>query len=61
MRIKITVSNGLLGCDISREIEIDDEEALGKDGKLDHRFITEYAQEEIWQMISWDWEEVADD
>ncbi len=50
MKIKVTVSIGLVGCHKSHTIEVDDDET--EDG------LEEIARDEMLNMIEWDWERV---
>jgi hypothetical protein len=55
MKIKISVSIGLVGCKQEETIEIDDEELDGYDEKGRNRLLDEIALEHVMQMIEWGW------
>lgn len=62
MKYKVTVSTNKIGSQVSREIEIDDDELAELSVEARENYITEYAQETMHELINWDWdwEEVED-
>ena len=58
MKIQISVGVGLAGCTRKETIEIDDYELEGLAESERDKYIEEYAQECMFNMIEWNWKMV---
>lgn len=58
MKIRVYVSTNMSGSESSRIIEISEEELEGLEGAERDQEIWDIAQETLWELIDWSWEEV---
>lgn len=57
MIVKAYVRMGLVGCKITDEIEIDDEDLEGLSEDERENLIGEYVQDWIWNHVEYGWDE----
>jgi hypothetical protein len=58
MKIKISVSTGLVGSRREEEVEVPDQDLEGLSQEEQEKYLDEYAQEWLWSHIDFAWSRV---